>query len=213
MAWIESHTVLLRHRKLKEFARELRLSPVYAMGHLHSLWHNALEQAEDGDLSAWSDEFIAESASYSGDAPKFVRLLQKHKWLDGKVIHDWLDCAGMYLTRKYSSSNREKLAEIWSKHRRCYGVNGKRTEAEQLVSLPERTVPTYLPGEPGLSPPVPKASLSETIKLEKELGRIVDELKSCGTLSDYATGSPRHNRIKELRARQGEIRQTLGVVA
>ena len=79
------------------------------MGHLHSLWHAALEQQEDGDLSSWSDEFIAQMADYPGDAPQFVRLLQKHDWLDGKVIHDWLDYAGKYLTAKYRTANPKKL--------------------------------------------------------------------------------------------------------
>jgi len=76
MAWIESHTILIRHRKLIDLSHDLRLRPVYVMGHLHALWHAALEQAEDGDLSQWSDEFIASSACYPGSAPQFVSLLQ-----------------------------------------------------------------------------------------------------------------------------------------
>jgi hypothetical protein len=142
MPWIESHTVLLRHRKVKDLARELRIRPAYAIGHLHALWHAALEQAEDGDLSSWSDEFIAESADYPGDAPQFVRLLQKHRWLDGKVIHDWVDYAGLFLSRKYSTSNRDRLVEIWAKHGREYGANGKRTVSEQLPLAPN------LPNQP-----------------------------------------------------------------
>lgn len=138
MPWVESHTVILRHRKLLELARELRLRPVYVMGHLHALWHVALEQQEDGDLSSWSDEFIAESSAYPGDAPHYVSLLQKYRWLDNHLIHDWLDYAGLYLTKKYSTSNRELLVKMWRKHGREYGVNGKRTESE----------PTYLPTVP-----------------------------------------------------------------
>lgn len=131
MAWISSNTVLMRHRKLIELARELRLKPVYLLGHLHALWHNALEQAEDGDLSQWSDEFIAESACYSGDSPQFVSLLQKHKWLDGKIIHDWLDYVGKYLTIKYKENNKSRLEEIWAKHGKSYG------EKESKSQLPK----------------------------------------------------------------------------
>jgi len=116
MAWIESHTVLIRHHKVVDLAKDLRLKPVYVVGHLHVLWHAALEQAEDGDLSRWSDEFIAASACYPGDAPQFVSLLQLHKWLDGKIIHDWLDYAGKYLEAKYRSSKPERLIAIWAKH-------------------------------------------------------------------------------------------------
>jgi hypothetical protein len=151
MAWIESHTVLIRHRKLRDLARELRIRPSYAMGHLHALWHAAMEQREDGDMSEWSDEFIAETSDYPGDAPQFVRLLQKHGWLDGKLIHDWVDYAGLFLTRKYSSteSGRTKLKAIWCKHGRVYGdANGTRTVREQSASLPNQPTVPNLPTKP-----------------------------------------------------------------
>jgi hypothetical protein len=120
--WIESHTLLLRHRKLIELSKDLRIKPVYAMGHLHALWHTALEQQEDGDLSSWSDELVAEASSYSSEeASQYVSLLQEHGWLDARLIHDWLDYAGRYLIRKYHNSNRRYLQEVWLKHGRSYG--------------------------------------------------------------------------------------------
>ena len=122
MAYVESHTVLLRHRKLRELSRSLRLKPVYVMGHLHALWHAALEQQEDGDLSSWSDDLIADSSEYGGDSAQYVSLLQHHRWLDGKLIHDWLDYAGAYLRGKYAKNNRDRLAQIWSVHGRAYGA-------------------------------------------------------------------------------------------
>lgn len=132
MAWIESHTVLSRHKKLKELARDLRLKPVYVMGHLHALWHDALEQQEDGDFSSWTDELIAESSQYQGDAPQYVRLLQKHGWLDGKLIHDWLDYAGRYLEAKYRTSKPERLQEIHAKH----NLVGKKSDFNQSKISP-----------------------------------------------------------------------------
>jgi hypothetical protein len=117
MAWVESHTVLLRHRKLIELAKDLRLKPVYLLGHLHALWHAALEQQEDGDLSSWSDELIAEMSAFDGDAPQYVSLLQTHGWLDGKVLHDWLNYTGKYLTAKYRTANPKKLRQILLKHK------------------------------------------------------------------------------------------------
>lgn len=116
MAWIESHTVLIRHRKLIAMARALRLKPVYLLGHLHALWHAALEQQEDGDLSSWSDDLIAELSGYQGDALQYVSLLQQFGWLDGKLIHDWTDYVGRYLESKYRSSNPERLRTIWAKY-------------------------------------------------------------------------------------------------
>lgn len=142
MAWIESHSVLIRHQKLVELARDLRLRPAYVLGHLHALWHAALEQKEDGDLSAWSDEFIAEMSNYSGDAPQFVRLLQEHRWLDGKLIHDWLDYAGRYLTSKYRISNPKKLKEIYRKHKSVFRQTKDSLKPDQRQpTLPYLTLP------------------------------------------------------------------------
>jgi len=146
MAWIESHTHTVRHRKVANLARELRCRRSHAMGHLHSLWHVALEQQEDGDLSSWSDEFIAESADYSGDAPKFVRLLQQHGSLDDRKIHDWLDYAGAFLISKYggggNSRGKTRLAAIWSRHGREYGcdhkANDKRVVSDQKATPPNQ---------------------------------------------------------------------------
>ena len=132
MAWIESHTVLLRHRKLVELATELGLRPVYVMGHLHALWHSALEQQEDGDLSEWSDETIASLASYQGDALKFVAALQRRGWLDGKLLHDWLDYAGKYLTAKYRTANPGKLKKILSKYK---SVNSRSKVGRSPIGL------------------------------------------------------------------------------
>jgi hypothetical protein len=109
------------------------------MGHLHALWHAALEQAEDGDLSQWSDELIAELSDYTGDAPQYVRLLQKHGWLDNKIIHDWLDYAGRYLEAKYRTAKPEKLKEIYLKHPK----EARKTDYSQtLVAPPNLTIPT-----------------------------------------------------------------------
>lgn len=143
MAWIESHTVLIRHRKLLPLSNDLRLKPVYVLGHLHALWHAVLEQQEDGDLSSWPDDLISSVSCYQGDAPQYVSLLQKHGWLDNKKIHDWLDYAGLYLIKKYSTSNKDRLKEIWEKHGKCYGekaykANKKRAKSEQKESLPNQ---------------------------------------------------------------------------
>ena len=111
-----------------ELAKDIRLRPVYVLGHLHVLWHAALEMQEDGDLSSWSDFVIAEKSDYHADAPKYVSLLQKHGWLgyrdsdknllpgSEKLIHDWLEYAGGYLKSKYRVNNPQKLQIIWGKH-------------------------------------------------------------------------------------------------
>lgn len=144
MAWIESHTVLSRHRKVKDTARALRIRPAYLIGHLHLLWHAALEQAEDGDLTRWSDEFIAEAADFPGDAPQFVRLLRDHGWLDGRLLHDWTDYAGKYLIGKYAKDHRDRLVEIWAKHGKQYGKRIPKDSPTDSQLDPNQTPRTLL---------------------------------------------------------------------
>jgi len=154
MPWIESHTLVSRHRKTLDCARALRIQAAHLVGHLHCLWHSALEQQEDGDLAKWSDEAIAEAALYKAAASTFVRLLTQHGWLNAdRTLHDWLDYAGKFLIRKYSTSNRERLVEIWAKHGRVYGfvlmkdseqkATKERTESDRKVTstLPNLTLP------------------------------------------------------------------------
>lgn len=158
MPWIESHTVLSRHRKLAELARALRLRRAHAMGHLHALWHAALEQQEDGDLSSWSDEFIAEQSDFPGDAPQYVRLLQEHGFLDGRLLHDWLDYAGRYLIKRYGSKRKDRLFEIWAKHGRVYGEDpeGAKGDQGETKRRPKRDPKETLPNQPHQpNPPSP----------------------------------------------------------
>ena len=130
--WIKSSAEVEDHRKIIEVARELQIPPVYVSGHMHALWHSALKQREDGDLSEWSDQFIAEKSKYVGDAKIFVGLLRKYSLLgyfdeEGNIVsgtenllHDWLDYAGNYLYSKYHTSNPKKLKEIYKKHQSAF---------------------------------------------------------------------------------------------
>ena len=197
------------------------------MGHLHALWHVALEQAEDGDLSRWSDEEIAEAADYPGDAPQCVKLLQDHGWLDGKLIHDWVDYAGFFLTRKYSTRNRERLVEIWQMHGRVYGdpvkraegeqqVKGERKVGEQKANLPNLTVPNQpnLTNQGEERAPARELNGAETVKLDRELQRVcrrIDEIN--GSVDSHQTLEPflRAER-KMLKERREVLRKMLGVV-
>jgi len=152
-----------------ELALDLQSKPVYIMGHLHALWHTVLEQQEDGDLSRWSDQLIAQAAQWDGDATEFVTRLRERGWIDGHLVHDWIDYVGPYLTKKYSSGNVERLKEIWLKHGYKYGKgNGKfakqtasrkRADSEQKASRtraesdPKSAIP--FPSLPNPSSPFP----------------------------------------------------------
>lgn len=118
MPWIQSHTNVERHRKTLEMAADLNLSPVHLSGHLHAFWHAVLEQQEDGNLERWQPRTIAQVAGWDGNPEEFVGALRKHGWLDGNLVHDWLDYAGRYLQNKYHSSDPEKLQRIRALHDR-----------------------------------------------------------------------------------------------
>ncbi len=161
MAWVESHTVLGRHRKVVLLADHLKIEIPTLVGHLHLLWHAVLEQQEDGDLSQWSDAVIAHAAMWKGDATIFVASLRQFGWIDGVLVHDWLDYVGEYLTKKYHSSNPQKLVMIWKAHGYKYGkgkgkygkIQGSKKEVKSQpeVRLPNLTLPN--PSEPNLTEP------------------------------------------------------------
>jgi len=75
MAWIESHQTLATHPKTRRAARELGIRPVHLIGHLHCLWHWALDHAEDGDLSRYDAEDLAIAAQWDDDPDLFVNAL------------------------------------------------------------------------------------------------------------------------------------------
>ncbi len=120
MPYINVDTPLIRHRKFKKFKRLLNVDNATALGYLVSLWSNVLELAEDGEISKWSEEDIAEYACFGGEPDLFSNALALNG--DGfidikgkrKFIHDWWDYAGRYLSTKYKTSNPNKLLYIKS---------------------------------------------------------------------------------------------------
>lgn len=128
--WLEVRVQLRGHHKLNASAKTLGIPRVYLLGHLVSLWLGVLEYAEDGDLWRGTEEktlrFIESLAELPFDPARFVEVLRLDGWLDGWLIHDWLDYAGKYLHAKYKSHNRQRLVEIWTKHGRTYGRDGEK---------------------------------------------------------------------------------------
>ncbi len=120
VAWIELHTVLIRHRKVKALARSLGIKPVEVVGYLATFWGNVLELAEDGDITKWSIEDEAEYSGWEGNPKKFHEAMLNNgegfiDEIDGKkIVHDWWEYAGRYLKSKYHSYDPEKLAYIMS---------------------------------------------------------------------------------------------------
>lgn len=118
MAWLKKDTRLRNHPKLIAAAGALGIKPVHLQGHLDSLWLAVLERYEDGDLSGLNNQAIAILAEWNPKtADRFVQVLTEEKWLDNRLIHDWLDSVGDFLKRKYRNYP-QKLAVIYRKHGR-----------------------------------------------------------------------------------------------
>lgn len=105
MAWVQVQQHLQDHPKTKRLARRLGTSVPAVIGHLQLLWGWAMDYAQDGDLSRFDAEDIADAMMYEGDAEKLLDALTTcapgggHGFLerteDGRlVIHDWMEYSG-----------------------------------------------------------------------------------------------------------------------
>ena len=170
MPWIESHTSVERNPKVVAAAMALGVPPVHMSGHLHALWHAALEHQEDGDLSSWAAGMISYQAMWTGDAEEFVAALRDSRLLDddGK-IHNWLNYAGRYVGLKYKSKP-EQADAIFAKYGKTRTHARVKSELSQsgvgaesdlcLPTGPDRTLPdpTLPDQDPETDAPVSKWS-------------------------------------------------------
>lgn len=121
MAWIESHQSIGQHPKTRRAARRLGVSIPAMVGHLHLLWHWALDYAQDGDISPYDHDDIADAAMWEGDPETFVSALidagpgKSEGFLayedDGRlVIHDWWEYAGKLIAKRQADAERKRAA-------------------------------------------------------------------------------------------------------
>jgi hypothetical protein len=84
-----------------------------AIGHLHMLWWWALDYAQDGDLSRYTDEDVADAVLWDGDAALLMSALREAGFLDQSAgdppwIHDWSEYGGKLLTKRKSDADRKR---------------------------------------------------------------------------------------------------------
>jgi len=121
MAWIKIMPELSGHPKITLVCRDLQVSKAQLIGHLTCLWIWTLKYAEDGDLSKFKVDIIEAGAEWEGEGGELLKALTG-SFIDKDLkVHDWVDFAGDYLTRKYHSSNPLKLKTIWKRYRKIYG--------------------------------------------------------------------------------------------
>lgn len=187
--------MLARHRKVLFLAHDLGADPVHIVGHLHVFWHAILEQQEDGDLSAWPVEMIAQAAGWKHDAEQFVSALKRNGWLDDHLVHDWLEYTGKYLHAKYSTSNVQRLKDIYERHGYKYGkgnkkdgklkAQGKRKSSANQAPLNQPLPNQPLPNQPNLTKPKEEKK-EEEIKTCGQVKILPAPAKSAATWGAYA---------------------------
>lgn len=188
MAWIESNEELAAHPKTKKAARLLEIAIPTMLGHLHLLWWWCLKYAQDGDLSQYEADDLADAAAWEGDATRFVRALldcgpgESFGFLEqsedgGLMVHDWMDYAGKLIERRQVNARRMKDARAKHMQRTCG------------ATVPNLTVPNHInnnndnareesaaadsqPGDavdkPQESPDVPKAVGTQAVTWAEE---------------------------------------------
>lgn len=116
MAWIESHQSLGQHPKTKKLARLLGASVPQVVGHLHLLWWWAFDYAQDGDLSRYSAEDIADAVLWEGSATLLLTALLDARFLDqpdgNPRIHDWDQYGGKLLAKRRADSARQRSTPV-----------------------------------------------------------------------------------------------------
>jgi hypothetical protein len=145
MAWIESHEELLTHPKSKRLKRKLNVSIHEVVGILHFFWHWAVKYAEDGDITKFSAEDIADAIQFDGDADKLINALIESGFVDEfedgqRVIHDWFDYAGKLVLWRRKEAERLKGYRKSKKKDSVHSTNEERTTYEpstDTVRTPE----------------------------------------------------------------------------
>lgn len=117
MAWLHSHQSLRDHPKKDRLAEFLfngsvqnDVADLASVGILHCLWWWALDYAQDGDLSKFSDHQVAKACGWTGDATLLLQSLIEAGFVDKKPrrIHDWDEYAGRLLEQRERERTRVK---------------------------------------------------------------------------------------------------------
>ena len=145
MAWIESHQEIWRHPKTKKLARLLKISVPTAVGNLHGLWYWAMDFAQDGDISKYDPEDIADAVLWDDPADMLLNAFVEAGFVDRDdqtiTIHDWLDYAGNLIARK--EIQKEQTRERVRRYRRNKEGNADVTpcNAPTVLTKPYLTKP------------------------------------------------------------------------
>ncbi|MDQ7095965.1 DnaD domain protein [Desulfosporosinus sp. PR] len=197
MAWIQSNEELATHPKTKRAARALGVSLPTLTGHLHFLWWWCLKYAQDGNLSQFDSQDIADAASWEGDPNQFVTALVEcgpggsfgflEKSADGSLsVHDWLDYAGRLVEKR--EANAERMRKSRSQKARAKNVRntsdartGARVEKSRVDESIE-PINNNAREENKASVTETKETVSETLQDVSDLGETVSKTEESGPM-------------------------------
>lgn len=164
MAWIESHQSLPNHPKFLKALRLLKgkTTAPALLGHLHMLWYWALDYAENGDVTRFDVDDLAQAATWDGDAREFVTALTNcgtgggagflERTADGRLlIHDWWDYAGKLMAKRQADAERkrrERAAVRQDAEPKAPDVAGPSVEVQSASSADTRDGYTMSDGRP-----------------------------------------------------------------
>ncbi len=102
------------HPKFRRLKRLLNLPQYAVIGLLESLWMLASRFADEGDISRFSAQEIADYCEYEGDADSLLNALVEAKWIDRTgdtvLIHDWFDHCPDFIHERIKKRNQRKTS-------------------------------------------------------------------------------------------------------
>lgn len=112
LAWTESHQELVAHPKTKRLRRLLGIRTPEAIGTLHMLWWWALDYAQDGNLTRFTVDDVADACEWDGSPQALFDALVDAGFIDisegGVTLHDWDEYGGKYFKRREQSRVRQE---------------------------------------------------------------------------------------------------------
>jgi hypothetical protein len=132
------------HPKFRRLQKQLKLPSYAAAGLLEMLWMLASQYADDGDLTRFTPQEIADYCDYEGDADSLLEALVACKWLDRDAdslrIHDWFDHRSNYLQDR----DRKRAERAGKREDSCDSPDLSRT----VQDSPGKSSPSHSQAKP-----------------------------------------------------------------
>lgn len=157
MAWIESHDDIWDHHKVYRLCAAVHQPDYAVIGRLHSLWHFVLRNAwRDANLEPWGDVVIEKASRWDGEKGVWVKALRDCGFLDGSVVHGWLERAGRLVQDRRRNEKKKGVRITYGKRtvsvRSPDELHRKPGATLPYPTLPNPTLPNpTLPNQVGVN--------------------------------------------------------------